>query len=172
MTWTYPNLSFQLLKALKNGLFEFDGLRLFQELQYLQINWFTIGVPIETNHATSPRIHHFLIYYRDSHSNKLNNDLAGHQTQTDRSSRLLGVGSSSSDMFMSWVSTCLRCVFRWFGGTVRPRDDFPHLEKLNGFVRIHKKQCRATVNPIIWQNKMFNYFRNVINNLPELGIWI
>ena len=35
-----------------------------------------------------------------------------HQTQTDRSSRLLGVGSSASDMFMPWVSTCLRYVFR------------------------------------------------------------
>ena len=52
------------------------------------------GIPIETNHATSPRIQQFLIYSWDSHSNKLINDFTRLQTQTDRSSRLLGVGSS------------------------------------------------------------------------------
>ena len=109
---SYPKQSFQLQKALKNGLFEFDGLRFFRDFQCLQISWFTVGIPIETNHAIMSSYPSILIYYMDSHSNKLNNDLARLHTQTDRSSRLLGVGSSASDMFMSWVSTCLRCIFR------------------------------------------------------------
>ena len=98
-------MSFQLLKALKNGPFEFECLQVFHDFQHLQISVFTVGIPIETNHTSCPRIWQLLIYYRDSHSNKLINDLTRLQTQTDRSSRLFGVRSSASDMFLSW--TCL-----------------------------------------------------------------
>ena len=88
---SYPKQSFQLQKALKNGLFEFEGLRVFQDFQCLRISLFTVGFPIETSHATRPRNQQLLIYYRGSHSNKLVNHLTRLQTQTDRSSRLFRI---------------------------------------------------------------------------------
>ena len=105
-------MSFQLLKALENGLFEFEDLRLFLGFEYLLIRLFTVESPIETNHAISPHMHQFLVYYRDSHINKLVKNLNSLQTRTDRSPRLLGVGSSASDMFLPRVGTCFRYVFR------------------------------------------------------------
>ena len=71
------------------------------------------------------------------------------RTPGDRSSRLLGVRSSASSMFVSPISTMFSVVFSVWEQRRRAVDNSAGVEILSRFVTDHKKVGHTSLKPIM-----------------------